>query len=69
MATVKCGQKSTSMQAMTYLAEAEASQLNPMYEFGTDLIDETQIRITSEQIELPGYAQPIALGNNEGFEF
>jgi len=56
-------------KASSYLHSADKGELNPIYEFGTDLIDESQITITPDAISLPGYAQPITLGDDEGYSF
>ncbi len=49
-----------------YLAGADLGDLNTKYEFGTNLIDETKIDISSEQISFPGYAKPVTLVDDEG---
>jgi acetoacetyl-[acyl-carrier protein] synthase len=58
----------TLTQRDSYLAEADAGKLNPIYEFGVNMIDEDQISLTSEELRLPGYAGKIDLKNNEGFD-
>jgi len=55
--------------AASYLGQADKGELHPIYEFGTNLIDEAQISISTEQIRIPGYDNPIVLGDNEGYEF
>lgn len=59
----------TQTQAAIYLQQADEGQLNPIYEFGTDLIDESAIKISHDEIRLPGYEKAIPLGDSEGFEF
>lgn len=51
-----------------YLADAAQAKLNAVYEFGTNLIDETEISISEEHIKFPGYELPVSLNVTEGFE-
>ena len=57
----------TTEKSAAYLAEADAGNLNPIYDFGAGLIDEDKIKITADAITIPGYSIPIALGDNEGY--
>lgn len=54
--------------AAQYLKEADAGRLNPVYEFGTGMIDEESIELDSQQIRLPGYSQAISLSGCDGFD-
>jgi 3-oxoacyl-(acyl-carrier-protein) synthase len=69
MAVFQQSQSVAVEKASSYLQSADKGELNPIYEFGTDLIDESQITITPDAISLPGYAQPITLGDDEGYSF
>lgn len=60
--------ESTRAQRNAYLAEADVGKLNPIYEFGVNMIDEEKISLSSEELRLPGYAGRIGLNNNEGFD-
>ncbi|SMF29362.1 acetoacetyl-[acyl-carrier protein] synthase [Alteromonadaceae bacterium Bs31] len=62
-------QQATRQKAEAYLALADAGSLQPIYEFGNNLIDEEKISITPESICLPGFEHAVKLGVNEGFEF
>ncbi|WP_045860206.1 beta-ketoacyl synthase [Teredinibacter purpureus] len=62
-------QQASEAQSKIYLGEADKAELNPIYAFGTDLIDESEIKLTPDSISLPGYAQPITLGDSEGYSF
>ncbi len=55
-------------KTQNYLGEADKGKLNPIYEFGVDLIDEAQITIDSQELRLPGYTGRIKLNIDEGFE-
>ncbi len=54
--------------AEDYQSKASAGVLNPIYEFGSNLIDEESIEAQRESIKIPGYATAISLDNTEGFE-
>ncbi|WP_075185167.1 beta-ketoacyl synthase [Teredinibacter haidensis] len=62
-------QEQSAQVAANYQAKADKAQLEPIYAFGTDLIDEDSIIISHNSISLPGYEQPITLGDDEGFSF
>ncbi|ACR13543.1 beta-ketoacyl synthase [Teredinibacter turnerae T7901] len=55
--------------AARYLAAADKGDLRPIYEFGTRVIDEEEISISNTEITLPGFANPVSLGDNEGYDF
>lgn len=52
-----------------YAAAADVGELNPVYEFGTKLIDEDKIEISDTDLKLPGYLKSISLGGSEGYDF
>ncbi len=54
--------------AEAYQQEADQGKLNPVYDFGTNLIDEEAIEMSPDELRLPGYKGTIKLNNNEGFE-
>jgi len=60
--------QSSREQASRYIAEADAGHLNPIYDFGNNLIDENEIEVSGSELSLPGYKRKIALDINEGFE-
>jgi len=60
--------ESVRASAQAYQEEAAAGRLAPIYDFGSHLIDETQIELSREHIRLPGFAQPISLQGVEGFD-
>lgn len=60
--------ESVREQREHYLAQADQGHLNPIYEFGVNMIDEEQISLSAEELRLPGYAGKISLKNNEGFD-
>lgn len=60
--------ENTELALETYLSEADSGALNPIYEFGTKIVDESQIKVSSESISIPGFAHDIDLEINEGFD-
>ncbi len=58
----------TEQSVAAYQAQADAGQLDPIYTFGSGVLDDDKIRLTAQEIELPGFAHPIDLQLNEGFE-
>lgn len=56
------------VQRDAYLAQADVGKLNPIYEFGVNMIDEDQISMSADELRLPGYTGRIGLNNNEGFD-
>ncbi|SDI57919.1 acetoacetyl-[acyl-carrier protein] synthase [Pseudomonas flavescens] len=57
----------TRMNARAYDEQALKGQLDVIYNFGNDLIDDTQIDIGSEQIKVPGFAQPLVFKQNSRY--
>ena len=51
-----------------YFADADNGNLHTKYEFGTNLINESEIKISSEEISFPGYDKPVSLRGTEGLE-
>ncbi|HLA30650.1 MAG TPA: beta-ketoacyl synthase, partial [Pseudomonas sp.] len=49
----------TRAAALAYDQQATQGQLEIIYNFGHDLIDDQQIEIDREQIKVPGFAQPL----------
>lgn len=56
------------VRATAYQSQADAGSLNPIYEFGTNLIDEGAIDAQRDSIKIPGYEVSIALDDTEGFD-
>lgn len=54
-------------RSLGYCSEADKGNFEAIYEFGNNLIDETKIEISKDSIKIPGYANAIPLGDNEGF--
>lgn len=54
-------------KAAAHDAQVIKGNFDTIYHFGEGLIDESQIRITQNQITLPGFAQPINLMVNNRF--
>lgn len=54
--------------ASAYLARAAAGQVSPIYEFGSQMMDEERIELDRDQIRLPGFAQTISLRGVDGFD-
>lgn len=53
--------KASVAKAKEYDAEASKGNFDTIYNFGKNLIDETQITLSQTQINLPGFAHPINL--------
>ena len=51
-----------------YADQSNSGKVSAIYEFGTNLIDETQISISKSSISLPGYKHAIRLDDVNGFE-
>ena len=60
--------ETTREKAANYVDRANNGELKAIYEFGNNLIDESEIKISEGKMSLPGYKQDIQLENNEGFE-
>lgn len=54
--------------ANKYLREADAGKLQPVYEFGTGMVDEEAIEMDSRELKIPGFRQAISLTGCDGFE-
>lgn len=59
--------ESTEEAAAAYQAQASAGNLQAIYEFGNNLIDESKIRLDKQHISIPGCDLHIPLGDDEGF--
>lgn len=57
----------TRATARAYDEQALKGQLDIIYNFGNDLIDDTQIDIDSEQIKVPGFAQPLVFKQDDRY--
>jgi acetoacetyl-[acyl-carrier protein] synthase len=56
--------ENTRRAARAYDAQALQGQLDVIYNFGNDLIDDQQIEIDRQQIRVPGFSQPLAYGQD-----
>jgi acetoacetyl-[acyl-carrier protein] synthase len=52
--------EATRNNAEAYANRADMAQLDVVYRFGEDLIDEEKVSITKEGISIPGLAQDVA---------
>lgn len=57
----------TTSKAQSYLDEANKGALNPIYEFGNNIVDEEKIQIQRDAIRIPGFEFEIPLGDDEGY--
>ncbi|HCU89334.1 MAG TPA: beta-ketoacyl synthase, partial [Gammaproteobacteria bacterium] len=54
--------------ANAYDEQCMRSPMQPIYRFGDKMIDEEQIRVSNDEICLPGYAHPVDLDLRNPFE-
>ena len=57
----------TRKAAAAYEDRAMLGQLDVIYNFGKDMIDDSEIRITPEQISIPGFEQPLVFNKDRRF--
>ncbi|MGE8361778.1 beta-ketoacyl synthase [Pseudomonas sp.] len=57
----------TRTAAQAYDAQALRGQLDIIYNFGNDLIDDTAIEIGTEQISIPGFSQPLVFKQDDRY--
>lgn len=57
----------TRAQALAYERRALKGQLDIIYNFGQDMIDDQQLEITAEGVKVPGFAQPLLFRNDTRF--
>lgn len=57
----------TRAAARQYDEQATQGQLQIIYNFGNDLIDDRQIEISQEQIKVPGFAQPLVFKTDDRY--
>lgn len=67
-ATYLSHRDSTIEKIASYEAAACKGDLNAIYEFGSNMINEDQIEIAPGQIKIPGFEHAIQLGGCEGYE-
>lgn len=60
--------EATQERTNNYLTDADNGKLDPIYEFGKNIVEEDGIKISQESIHIPGFKHPIALNENEGFD-
>ena len=60
--------ESTKVAISDFHCAADKGDIAAIYEFGNNLIDESDIRITPEEIHIPGYDRAIALQDTSGIE-
>lgn len=61
-------QESTVEQAKAYDQAAQRGDLNVVYKFGENMIDENQIELDSTQIKIPGFDQSVDLDLKNPFD-
>lgn len=54
--------------ATAYLRSADAGKLQPIYDFGTGMVDEEAIELNSKQVKIPGFSHAISLAGCDGFD-
>lgn len=54
--------------AAQYQSQALAGNLNPIYEFGSKLIDEEKVVFSGGQVTIPGFGRSVSLLDSEGFD-
>jgi acetoacetyl-[acyl-carrier protein] synthase len=57
----------TRAAARAYDEQAMQGQLEIIYNFGRDLIDDKAIELGTEQITVPGFAQPLVFKQDDRF--
>lgn len=57
----------TRKAAMAYEQRALKGQLDVIYNFGNDMIDESEIQLDAEQMRIPGFSQPLVFKKDERF--
>ena len=57
----------TRANAQAYDEQATKGQLEIIYNFGNDLIDDTEIAIDDAQIKVPGFAQPLVYKKDDRY--
>lgn len=66
-ATYVARREQTRAAAQAYDQQALHGQLQIIYNFGHDLIDDQAIRINDEQIQVPGFNQPLVFAKASRF--
>ncbi len=60
--------ESTERSIANYLSEIDGGAVKPIYEFGTRIVDEEKIAVSSKLISVPGFDYPVGLDIDEGFD-
>lgn len=60
--------EATQEHVDNYLTDADNGKLDPIYEFGKNIVEEDGIKISQESIDIPGFKHSISLNGNEGFD-
>ncbi|MFO7704028.1 MAG: beta-ketoacyl synthase, partial [Halopseudomonas sp.] len=58
----------TRSAAQAYDQRALKGQLDIIYNFGQNMIDDQQIELSPEQIRVPGFRQPLVFRKDDRFE-
>ncbi len=57
----------TRAAALHYEQSARNGHLNIIYNFGNDQIDDQQLKLDAEQIQVPGFSQPLVFGKDSRY--
>ena len=57
----------TRAAASRYDQQAQTGQFNILYNFGNDQIDDQQLQMTAQQIQVPGFRQPLVFSKDPRF--
>ena len=60
--------ETTLDKANSYFFAADDGKLDPIYEFGNNIVEEEKIHISNKTMSIPGFKNNIPLDGNEGFE-
>jgi acetoacetyl-[acyl-carrier protein] synthase len=58
----------TRANALAYERQALKGQMNIIYNFGLDMIDDQQLEMSAESIKVPGFAQPLRFRSDQRFD-
>ena len=59
--------ETTRAAALHYEQSARNGHLNIIYNFGNDQIDDQQLKLDAEQIQVPGFSQPLVFGKDSRY--
>jgi acetoacetyl-[acyl-carrier protein] synthase len=68
LTAAKRRQESIEQKAQTYNAAADDGDIAPIYQFGEGVLEGSDLKITDQEITVPGFAQKIRLSGDNPFE-